>query len=82
MAPPFLASALDGELSALRPDRFTAQVRDSGAHWVGGSVGPRAGLDAVHICIRDLLGWCVGWDTDYPERFYVEFLRPSRQIPG
>jgi hypothetical protein len=37
----FLTSALAGsEWSALRPGRFT-----SGTHWIGGWVGPRAGLD-------------------------------------
>jgi hypothetical protein len=36
----FLTSALvGGEWSASRPDRFT--------HWIGGWVGPRAGLDDV-----------------------------------
>jgi hypothetical protein len=39
----FLASALDGgEWSASRPDCFTPDT-----HWIGGSVGPGAGMDAV-----------------------------------
>jgi hypothetical protein len=39
----FLTSALvEGEWSASRPDSFTP-----GAHWLGGWVGPRAGLDDV-----------------------------------
>jgi hypothetical protein len=39
----FLNSALDGDKwSDLRVDRFTL-----GSHWIGGWVGPRAGLDAV-----------------------------------
>jgi hypothetical protein len=39
----FLTSALvGGEWSASRPCRFT-----SGTHWIGGLVGPRAGLDDV-----------------------------------
>jgi hypothetical protein len=41
VAPPFLTSALDvGEWSGTRPSRFTP-----GMHWIGGCVGPRAGLD-------------------------------------
>jgi hypothetical protein len=39
----FLTSALaGGEWSASRPDPFTP-----GTHWIGGCVGPRAGLDDV-----------------------------------
>jgi hypothetical protein len=42
----FLTSALvAGELSASRPSRFTPGERDSGKHWIGGWVGPKAGLD-------------------------------------
>jgi hypothetical protein len=40
--------ALDGdERSASRPGRYTLGERASGAHWIGGSVGPGAGLDIV-----------------------------------
>jgi hypothetical protein len=43
-----LTSALDGgEWSASRPGRFTTRERDPGTHWIGGWVGPRAGLNAV-----------------------------------
>jgi hypothetical protein len=42
----FLTSALvGGEWSASRPDRFTLEERAAGAHWIGGWVDPRAGLD-------------------------------------
>jgi hypothetical protein len=43
----FLTSALDGgEWSASRPGRaFTPGERTPGAHWTGGWVDPRAGLD-------------------------------------
>jgi hypothetical protein len=48
IAPPFLTSALDGgEWLASRPGRFTAAERAPVTHWIGGRVGPRAGLDAV-----------------------------------
>jgi hypothetical protein len=41
----FLTSALvGGEWSASRPARFTP-----GTHWIGGWVGPRAGLDDVEF---------------------------------
>jgi hypothetical protein len=43
-----LAVALQGgEWSASRPGRFTPGERANGTHWIGGWVGPRAGLDAV-----------------------------------
>jgi hypothetical protein len=43
IATPFLTSALDrGKWSASYPGRFT-----TGIHWIGGWMGPRAGLDAV-----------------------------------
>jgi hypothetical protein len=34
------------ERSASRPGRFTSRERTPGIHWIGGWVGPRAGLDA------------------------------------
>jgi hypothetical protein len=44
----FLTSALVGvEWSASRPDRFIPKERAPGPHWIGGWVGPRAGLDEV-----------------------------------
>jgi hypothetical protein len=36
-----------GEWSASRSGRLTARERAAGTHYTGGSVGPRAGLDAV-----------------------------------
>jgi hypothetical protein len=42
----FLTSALDGgEWSASRTGRFTPRERAPDTHWIGGWVGPRAGLD-------------------------------------
>jgi hypothetical protein len=44
----FLTSALAGsEWSASRPGRLTPGERAHGTHWIGGWVGPRAGLDDV-----------------------------------
>jgi hypothetical protein len=44
----FLTSALDGDKwSASRPGRFTAGERTPGTHWIGGWVGPIAGLHVV-----------------------------------
>jgi hypothetical protein len=44
----FLTSSLDGgEWSASRPGRFTPREKAPGTHWTGGSVSPRAILDAV-----------------------------------
>jgi hypothetical protein len=46
--PSFLTSALvGGEWSASRPDSFTPGERAPGTHWIGGSLGPRAGLGDV-----------------------------------
>jgi hypothetical protein len=43
-----LTSALDGgEWSASRPGRFISSERAPSTHWVGGWVGPKAGLDTV-----------------------------------
>jgi hypothetical protein len=43
-----LTSALDvDEWSSSRLCRFTHKERAPGTHWIGGWVGPRAGLDAV-----------------------------------
>jgi hypothetical protein len=44
----FLTSALVGdEWPVSRPGRFTPEERAPGTHWIGGWVGPRAGLDEV-----------------------------------
>jgi hypothetical protein len=44
----FLTLALDGgEWSASHPSHFTPRETAPGTHWIGGWVGPRAGLDAV-----------------------------------
>jgi hypothetical protein len=48
IAETFLTSAQDGgEWAASRPGRLTPRERAPGTHWIGGWVGPRAGLDAV-----------------------------------
>jgi hypothetical protein len=45
---PAFQSQLDGgEWLASRSGRFTPRERAPGTHWIGGWVGPRAGLDAV-----------------------------------
>jgi hypothetical protein len=36
-----------GDRSASRPGRFTPGEKDLCTHWIGGWLGPRAGLDAV-----------------------------------
>jgi hypothetical protein len=44
----FLISVLDGgEWPDSRPDRFNPRVRAPDIYWIGGWVGPRAGLDEV-----------------------------------
>jgi hypothetical protein len=48
IAQPFFTSALDrGEWLTTRPGRFTFLERAHCTHWIGGWVGPRAGLDVV-----------------------------------
>jgi hypothetical protein len=42
----YLTSPLDGaEWLGSRPGRFTSEEKYPGTHWIGGWVGPRAGLD-------------------------------------
>jgi hypothetical protein len=36
-----------GEWSASRPGHFTPRERPPGTHWIGGWLGPRAGLHAI-----------------------------------
>jgi hypothetical protein len=48
MAPQFLTSALDGGAwSASRSGNFTPRKTAFGAHWIGGWMGPRAGMDTL-----------------------------------
>jgi hypothetical protein len=42
-----LTTLTGGEWSASRPGHFTPEERLSGTNWLGGWVGPRAGLDAM-----------------------------------
>jgi hypothetical protein len=43
----FLTSALDGDRSSSRSDRFIPGERAPGTHWIGRFLGLRAGLDTV-----------------------------------
>jgi hypothetical protein len=48
VSPSFSVSAPDGgQWSASRPGCFIPGERVPGIHWIGGRVGPRAGLDFV-----------------------------------
>jgi hypothetical protein len=48
IAPQFLVSAVNGgEWSASHPGRLPPEERAPGAHWLGGCVGLRAGLDSM-----------------------------------
>jgi hypothetical protein len=48
IAPPFLTSALDGDVwSASCPGRFTPSEIVPGAHWIGGWMGPTTSLDTA-----------------------------------
>jgi hypothetical protein len=48
IAPLFLILALDGgNWSASRPGRSTREEISGHAHWIGGTVGPRAGMDSM-----------------------------------
>jgi hypothetical protein len=52
----FLSSApAGGESSDSLPGRFTPGERAPGIHWIGGWVGPRAGLDDVEKTL-DIIG--------------------------
>jgi hypothetical protein len=41
----FSTVIVGGECSASSPGRFTPEERVTGTHWIGGWLGPRAGLD-------------------------------------
>jgi hypothetical protein len=48
IAPCISSSSLDGgEWSASRSGRFTFREGAPGTHWIGGLVGPSAGLESV-----------------------------------
>jgi hypothetical protein len=42
-----ISALAGGECSVLRPCRFTPGERATGSRWIGGWVGPRAGLDVA-----------------------------------
>jgi hypothetical protein len=49
----FLTSPLVGGVwSVSRPCRFTTGERTPDTYWIGGWLGPRAGLDAVTIFVQ------------------------------
>jgi hypothetical protein len=81
-----LTSTLDGdEWSASRTGRFTLRERAPSIHWIGGWIGPRAGLNAVvkrrilspsrgskpHHLARSptLYHW-----ASYPSSIYIQFV--------
>jgi hypothetical protein len=54
----FTSALVGGEWSASRQDRFTPEEKAPGTHWIGGWVGPGAGLDDVgRTKILHLLGF-------------------------
>jgi hypothetical protein len=57
-----LTSALDGgEWSVSRPGRFTPREGAPGTHWIGGWVGPKAGLEAVIKRINPIIAPAGNW---------------------
>jgi len=57
-----------------RPHRFTPWVRASGTHWIGGWMGPRAGMDEVEK--RNKSHHCPCWELNSwrPGRSLVPIL--------
>jgi hypothetical protein len=43
----YTPTLVGGERSTSRPGRFTSVEKAPGTHWIGGWVGPRAGLDDI-----------------------------------
>jgi hypothetical protein len=43
----FTSDLVEGKWSASRPSRFTSGETDPSTYWIGGWVGPRAGVDNV-----------------------------------
>jgi len=58
----YLGTRLESVWSAAHPDRFMPRERASGTDWIGGSVGPRAGLDILEN--RNIS--CQGQHPDHP----------------
>jgi hypothetical protein len=76
----YLTSALDGgEWSASRPGRAILGERTPGTHWIGGWVGPRAGLDAG--ARRKILCPCRGSNPDRPARSQTLYCLSYRISP-
>jgi hypothetical protein len=74
IAPPFLTSALDwGEWLVQRIGHFTLGETTPGTHLIGGSVGPRAGLDDV---MRKILH-CREPNPGRPARRYTDWPIPT-----
>jgi len=75
----FLTSALvGGKWSISRFDRFTPGVKAPVTNWIGGWVGPRAGLDA--IAKRTISHHCLCWELNpgRPARSLVSILTELR----
>jgi hypothetical protein len=61
----FLTSELFcGEWSASRPGRFTYGERAPSTHWIGGFVGPTAGLDNVEKLNYSAVGIATSYGLD------------------
>jgi hypothetical protein len=76
MAPPLLTLALDGgEWSTLCPSPFTPDERSPLGRWIGGSVGPRAGQDAVEEKILALPGIPARLPSRWPVSIPAELPR-------
>jgi hypothetical protein len=72
-------SLLDGgEWLALSPGHFTPREVAPGTHWIGGCVGPRAGLDSVvkrkYLCLSQES------NTGRPARVTAQDAGTSKEI--
>jgi len=80
-----------GEWSASRTVRFTPGEKSPSTHWIGGSVGPTAGLDAVEKrkipSIRrqsnpraPIVQPITSRYTELPRLFYTDKYAPNREM--
>jgi hypothetical protein len=71
-------STLDGgEWSASRSGRFTSKNTAPGAHWIGGWVGLRAGLDAAENRKSLAPAWNRAMDVQPTAQHYSDWAIPA-----
>jgi hypothetical protein len=80
IALPFLTSIpIGGDRSASRPCCFTPGDRAPGSHWIGGWVGPGAGMDAMEN--KNITCSCQELNLGHPARSIVAIPAEISLLP-